>query len=232
MNNYRSTFRSSILACIAIFSSLALINPAVAATITTTTIVSGTEMPWNWVSGGLNTSDQFGVNNGTAPDVISVSNGFDFTAGDVLTLTYLTGMVSVGPPFPNTNANGDTAAAVDNGTGSTGKVFPSFYMNPATYPINLGELVGTFANSSGAIVGTPFAVGNGPTTLTIPVGATRLQLGVNDDFFSDNTGSWSIQVSGPGSVVSGVPEPNGVVLCGFGLVLLAFVLHRRRTAKA
>ena len=150
-----------------IICGLALVRPAAAATITTTVI--GTDMPWNWVNLALNTSEQFGINDGTSPDVISAASGFNFAAGNMLTLTYLSGTVAVGTSFPAEDAKGDIADSANNGTGSTGKVFPSFYMSSSTYPINLGELVGTFATSTGAIVGTPFVVGDGPTVLIDPV---------------------------------------------------------------
>jgi hypothetical protein len=227
MNKYRVM---PLLASLAIFSGFAFVSPAQAATILTTVTVNGTAMPWN-VNSGLNSGDPFGINNGTGPVVLSASNGFGFNPGDSLTLTYLSGMGSVGGGFPNTDAMGDTASPTNAGTGSTGKVFPSFYMNSATYPINLGELVGTFANSSGAIVGTPFAIGDGPFAVTIPTGATELLLGINDDNFGDNTGSYSVQVSGPGPA-STVPEPSAAALCGFGLVCLGFVVYRQRATSA
>jgi len=227
VNNYRVM---PLLVALTV-SGFAFVSPALAAAITTAVTVNGTDMPWNWVNLGLNTSDQFGINDGAGPVLISTANGFAFNSGDVLTLTYLSGTVSVGSSFPLTDAKGDTADAVNNGTGSTGKRFPSFYMNPATYPINLGELVGTFADGSGVIVGTPFTIGNGPDPVTIPAGATRLQLGVNDDKFADNVGFWDIQVSGPGQV-SGVPEPSTAALCGFALIGLGFVAYRRQAANA
>ena len=52
-----------------------------------------------------------------------------------------------------------------------------------------------------------FVVGNGPTTVNAPAGAARLQLGFNDDLYSDNAGRLEMQVTGPALgtvVVSGV----------------------------
>jgi hypothetical protein len=102
-------------------------------------------------------------------------------------------------------------------------------LNPATYPIYLVELVGTFADSTGAIVGTPFALGNGPTDIIAPAGATELLLGINDDIYSDNTGSFLVDVTGPGAAIPpSVPEPGSLVLLGTSLGLLAaFGLQRR-----
>jgi len=95
--------------------------------------------------------------------------------------------VSIGNDWPFTDAGGDTTAPLNNYKWF--EIGPSYYMNPATYPIYASELVGTFANSDGQIVGTPFAVGN-LGTFTIPTGATQLQLGVNDVGYGDNYGSW------------------------------------------
>jgi hypothetical protein len=63
-------------------------------------------------------------------------------------------------------------------------------------PVHAGELIGTFANN-GVIVGQPFAIGDGPATLTIPTGANELRLGIDDNYFGDNTGAFTISVSQP-----------------------------------
>jgi uncharacterized protein (TIGR03437 family) len=173
------------------------------ATITTTVVqpnpngtltVPGTAMPWLYSTtpGGLNYTYQYGLDDGTNPVIVSAANGLDFAVGRVLTITYLGGTVSVGPELgiPYTDANGllnDTAT-------STGTFAPGHYMSPVAF---IGELVGTFTDENGSIVGMPFALGDGPTNLTIPPGATQLQLGVDDDKYSNNVGSWSIQVSSP-----------------------------------
>src|SRR5580704_10047206 len=112
MKNYRVM---TLLLAVATFSGFAFVSPAQAGTVTTAVTVAGTDMPWNWVNLGLNTSDQFGINDGSGPVVISATNGFAFNPGDVLTLTYLSGMVSVGSSFSSTNANGDTALPTDMG---------------------------------------------------------------------------------------------------------------------
>jgi hypothetical protein len=175
----------------------------------------------------LNSTFQYGVGDQTAPTTIS--SGFDFSAGNTFTVQYVSGTVSAGTLFPSVDANGDTSYIFNNSPGSSGKVAPSAYMNPATYPIYLVELVGTFADSTGAIVGTPFALGNGPTDIIAPAGATELLLGINDDIYSDNTGSFLVDVTGPGAAIPpSVPEPGSLVLLGTSLGLLAaFGLQRR-----
>jgi hypothetical protein len=82
-------------------------------------------------------------------------------------------------------------------------------------------LAGTFADGTGQIVGTPFNIGD-LGELTVPAGATQLQLGVNDTKFSDNTGSWQIQVS------EQVPEPASFCLLALGSISL---LGRRRGVR-
>ena len=95
-------------------------------------------------------------------------------------------------------------------------------MGPYPPDINLMELVGTFADGSGKIVGTPFFVGASRTRI-VPVGATQLQLGINDDVYNDNGGSFLVSVTN-------VPEPEGWLIMLSGIGLLCFVFRGRTRA--
>ena len=193
--------------------------------------VNGNSGPWSYSTtpGGLNHSFQYGLGDQAAPTIVSSENGFSFAAGGTITLEYLSGLVNAGPEHPNVDANGEVGTPINNGNPGGFGITPSFYMNPATYPIYLVELVGTFATSTGAIVGTPFAIGDGPISFTIPAGANQLQLGVNDNRYSDNTGSFIVQVAGPAAV----PEPSTLLTDGIGASLfLAYGACRRFQSAA
>ncbi len=179
--------------------------------------VSGLSGPWEFQFGGLNSTYTYGFDDETAPTTITNIDGKPVEPAQELTVTYLSGLVSVGPTsgWPYVNALGDTAVVAN----SHNTDYPSWYMPTADEPIYIGELVGTFANSSGEIVGTPFPVGLSAAFI-VPAGASQLQLGTNDDIFSDNAGSWDVQVS-----EVAVPEPTGIVLIAFAFS--AVLLHRR-----
>jgi hypothetical protein len=203
---------------------------ATAQTASATVTVDGTSGPWQWVSGGLNTAYQyaygFGNTPGTPPTVIGAGNGFPFSVGDNLTIGYVSGLsVFVGYYGPGYDANGVTNDALNNKLDGYPPA-PSYYMNPSTYPIYLGELVGTFANNSGQIVGTPFGIGDFGT-LTIPTGATELELGANDDDYGDNRGSWQIQIT-----EVAVPEPTTTTLVSISLIGLGLATRRHERSVA
>ena len=139
------------------------------------------------------------------PLVFSAADGFAFLAGDVLTIEYNSGLwcggtyVSVGTCV---DANGyrNMGPADDHPLGTSTLYAPSKYMDPATYPVYLMQLVGTFADARGEIVGRPFKVGNGPFDVTVPAGAVQLQLGANLYDYSSARDYYSIlnvSVSGP-----------------------------------
>ena len=202
------------IVCLGLFSS----REAEAGYLTT---VASSDMPWLFANGGLNSNYQFGIGDGTAPDVIGASSGISFAAGNTISITYVSGLVNAG--FVAADANGDKSFVTNaNRNGRTGEPFPSYYFNPASYPTYLGELVGTFTDSSGSIVGTPFAIGDSLQVI-VPTGATQLQLGINDDYYADNSGSFLVNIAGP----SVVPEPSSLLMLAVGMGGLAWKIRRR-----
>jgi hypothetical protein len=163
--------------------------------------VNATAMPWLW-SASLNASSQFGAQDGTPPAVVDATSGVAITPGTQITITRIAGLTNNyygGTPVADGigyGPNSPSPYVANNGVVNSFH-FPSLYMNPASYPIYANELVATFADATGKIVGTPFSIGNGPTTVTVPAGASRLQLGINDTYFWDNSGSLSVLVAAP-----------------------------------
>jgi len=151
----------------------------------------------------LNPAYDYGFHDNSNPTIVNEANsGIRFTPGTVLTITYMSGLVSAGGSLPFTDANGDTTSPYGCGPGLTdppnGKLLPCDYgdLSKKTY---LMALMGVFTDSNGVIVGRPFTIGDGPYHATVPARATQLQMGVVDDIYHDNMGSWSIQVVHYGS---------------------------------
>ncbi len=220
----------SLIVCAIATLVLGLAPSPVQADILVTKDVAGTAQPWD---PALNSTFSYGANDGTGPTIFNAGDGFNFNAGDTLTITYVSGLTSAfGGAVPNVDGIGYAYLAplfMNDDPGSSGNHFPSFYMGPYPPDIFLNALVGTFADSSGVIVGTPFAVDNGPLGVLIPSGATQLQLGVNDDLYFDNSGSLRVSVNGPGTAV--VPEPASMILFGFGLAGVVVARFRRRKGQ-
>jgi len=172
----------------------------------------------------LNPLLSFG-NSGALDPTIVTSADVPFTAGDQRLITGSNFVSAFPPVYPLVDAGGAVvqlgndpnayAGPENDSIGLSGNFFPSKYMGPYPPDINLMELVGTFADSQGAIVGTPFFIGLS-RVVTVPAGATRLQLGVNDDVFGDNGGAFDV-------TVTNVPEPSTVLLmlCGLGALIIA-----------
>lgn len=67
-----------------------------------------------------------------------------------------------------------------------------------------GGLVGVFTNGSGVIQAQPLCIGGGQVNLSTPAGATQLQLGIVDNKYVDDTGSFSVDIQKNGGTASPV----------------------------
>jgi hypothetical protein len=178
----------------------------------------------------LNPLDPYGTGDNSAPTIVT-----GLIAGQNVTIAYVSGLTSsFFGVLATVDANGygpsngyNPPTFTSDQPGSSGFRFPGFYTS-SPVDVVLNELMGTFADPFGQIIGMPFAIGDGPLTISVPLGATQLQLGVNDDVYyytqdsnypndyPDNTGSLLVSVTADS--LANVPGP----IAGAGLPGLAF----------
>jgi len=149
--------------------------------ITTVVTVDGKSGPW---SPALNPSFDYGWKDNIMlqPAEVPLS-----PSTRRVTLDSVSGSVGLSQVLCCYDANGntvDTYYRAQNG-------FPGLIIQQG---MNIGRLIAVFTDDNGVIVGTPFDVGVGPVTKDVPAGAARLQLGINDAWFNDNAGSFSVRV--------------------------------------
>ena len=220
------------VACLAVACCGAAISRADPITVN----VNGASGPWDT---SLNPAYGYGVavggedNVNAAPEVVNSSSGLPLAAGDqlIIVAVYSPDYVptatpysggSYGAPSPFTpllaGAYGSYWSNADGlgGYPSNGPGAPGFYISTPTF---LEELVGVFT-SDGVIVGSPFAIGNGPVSEVIPVGANELSLGINDAWYNDNGGGVNVSIT---EISTAVPDGAATILMleiGFGAMVL------------
>lgn len=202
---------------------LAAVYKADAAILTTTVTVDSKSAPWLSSANPTFHSVLQGPSN---PAIITSVQGAQIEAGDTISLQYLSGTVKAGSGWPSVDAGGQTNFVVNDGN-FYGQYWASYDVSHDQYPAYAMELLGAFANSSGVVIDAPFVVGNSKSGLIVPVGATQLQLGFNDTYYVDNTGSVTMNVT---LQQAPVPEPSSMVL-GF-MSLAGAVGLRKRNRKS
>jgi RHS repeat-associated protein len=90
----------------------------------------------------------------------------------------------------------------------SGGTKPAIVLGPkgAVTTLGLVGLCGAFTDSTGAVI-EPISIGASPKQFAVPIGATQVQLGVNDDIFRDNQGSFVVTVDGVNFTVPGTAMP-------------------------
>lgn len=179
---------------------------------TETTTTSGTDIlpvtafPWT-NEGGANSGFNFGHTDppgtgggqdGSLP--VRITGGSGLTQGSVVTLV-VTGSATV---------NGATHSPGDGGSTASG--FPGAFTGSGA-----AIVVGAFTDASGNVVTSGvFSIGSN-AVLTVPVGATQLQVGINSmgNTFNANSGTysvnWQVQASAIATQISTLGEVTAYV---------------------
>jgi hypothetical protein len=136
------------------------------------------------------------------------------TAGETLTISYISGLVSNGSCCAAVGPTGGSPTGSDPFTATFTPLVTSF---PTAF--NLNSLLGLFNGSSPSI----FEIGDGGTFVA-PAGATELYLGTADTYqYNNNTGSFNVSVTG-------VPEPGtwAMMVVGLGIIGAGLRFSRRK----
>jgi len=141
-----------------------------------TLVVLPTAMPWNQT---INSGSPFGSNDGTA----ATQAGLALVPGQKIAVAYASGGVIVSSgASQTTDLQGDPNVSPAPGPPFT----PSHYVSGST--LKVGGLVGAFTDSHGVVKGFFDLSGGSGSTFIVPAGASRVQFGVNDTLYNDNTG--------------------------------------------
>lgn len=73
-------------------------------------------------------------------------------------------------------------------------------------PFYGGALLGAWTDAAGILIAPPFLIGNGGW-FYVPGTAAKLSLGVQDNFYTDNTGFFTVNINGVNSTVNGTAKP-------------------------
>lgn len=117
------------------------------------------------------------------------------TAGKYIGLACVAGTVNAGG-LPDTGCDGLTSFPPNNDIyqPACSAYYPSAYVDPSNFPVYTFQLIGSFTDDSGMVVGKPFAITSGTQNVQVPTGATKVQVGYNECRYADDDSSRALTV--------------------------------------
>jgi Phage conserved hypothetical protein BR0599/Uncharacterized conserved protein (DUF2163) len=153
--------------------------PTLAASVT----VGGGAAPWSYAD----PTYPFASTGQSSPVSIAMSQG------QVIILQYASGTISLHFGILPVDANGGSGAIGQfNPSSQYTNGSPGNYIQPLIAPP--ASLIGGFADSAGYLISPPFFIGDFLVIGPAPANTTQLLIGVNDIYYTDNTGSWTINI--------------------------------------
>ena len=157
-----------------------------------TTFIPATSTPWNVSFNPSLPYGEYGASNSSA---ISISlSQRSIQENHKIFLQCAKGTTYLALPATDImkgNCNGEL-----NAIRTSHSKFPSFYISDINLitPFKSMNIVGSFANNTGTLIGSPFVIDFLGLNLTVPSGATQILLGFNDIYFLDNTGGLELHM--------------------------------------
>jgi hypothetical protein len=175
--------------------------------------VYGRVQPWSlsYPVAGINSAYHFGrrtTGDGNKPVVVPLTAA----VGSTVTIEVTSGTVRCSDARPWVDGDGQLDYITGDSSGAEG-TFPTYYAHGGSeFPLGLGGLMMVFAGpviagDQGQSVIAIHACGNF-NTFVIPVGATNILLGINDDQFNDNEGGFNVNVTQ--TALPAEPDPSDI----------------------
>lgn len=151
--------------------------------------VPGTTAPWDQIVNPTMVFDGYPSDYATATPAVALDLlTLGVQPGAYVGIACVAGTAQAGG-LPDTGCDGLTSFAPNNNLyqPACASYYPSAYVDPSNFPVYTFQLIGSFTDDSGFVVGKPFAITSNGQNVQVPDGATKVQVGFNECLYSDNS---------------------------------------------